>query len=69
MDIYILDVKGKMMCFIEYTPGYMLCIGTKEEFDNASPEKIERMVWESIALATGNKLPQGTIQRPKGGVH
>jgi len=68
MDIYILEVKGKMMCFIEYTPGYMLCIGTKEEFDNASPEKIERMVWESIAIATGGNLPATPIQRPARGV-
>lgn len=39
------------MVFVDLNKGYLLCIGTLAEVENASAEKIERMVWEAIKLA------------------
>lgn len=68
MDIYVMWVKNDgvpvEMAFIDHGSGYMLCIGTRAEVDAATPEKLERMIWESIAMATRTKLPEGEITIP-----
>jgi hypothetical protein len=59
MDIYL----KKKMAYVDFAKGYMLCIGTKEEVDNASNEQILRMIWEAIALAQFNSITDSRCRR------
>lgn len=47
MKIYLLDDNA----FVEFGKGYMLCIGTKKEVDDATPQKITEMVDFAIAYS------------------
>jgi len=51
MDIYLLDTEKGQMAFVDFGSGYMICIGTRAEVDSASPAKLERMIWEAIAMS------------------
>lgn len=44
IEIYVM--KG--MAFIDLGNGYMLCIGSKDEVDEASPDRLLAMVNEAV---------------------
>ncbi len=50
MKIYLMEEQA----FVEYTPGYMLCIGTKKEVDEATPQQLMRMVQIAIVYSKYN---------------
>lgn len=47
MSIYLMDD----MAFVDLGKGYLLCIGSKAEIDNADEEKIRRMITEAVAYS------------------
>lgn len=52
MKIYFINGNA----FFELSgSNYLICIGTQKEVEEASAEKLERMIWEAFAVSRFNE--------------
>jgi len=47
VDIYLMEG----MAFVDLKKGYMLCIGTKKEVDEADGQRLMQMIREAIVMS------------------